>query len=113
MLRKSSEDYENRRRQAVEVAQAVLEGRRGICEGVRLLAGLAHDLVPDWRIDPDFVVLGALDSDSDEFPLGQVRDQWNPIALAALDLEREEIERDAEPKVMNACRSIVMRFGAA
>ena len=112
MLRTSSEDYENRRRQAAEVAQAVLEHRLGICEGSRLLARLAHDLVPDWRMDPDFVVLGALDSDSDRFPLGQIRDQWDPTALAALDVEREEIERRTEPKVMAACRSIVLRLGA-
>ena len=113
MLREGSDDYESRRRKAVEVAQAVLDGRRGICEGSRLLAGLAHDLVADWRVDPDFVVLGALDSDSDRFPLGQARDHWDSAALEALDIEREDIERRAEPDVMAACRSILSRFGAA
>ena len=112
MLRKSCEDYEIRRRQAIEVAQGVLEKRLGICEGSRALASLAHDLVPDWRVDPDFVVLGALDSDSERFPLGALRDRWDPKALALLDIEREEMERRVEPDVMAACRSILARFGA-
>jgi hypothetical protein len=33
--------------------------------------------------------------------------------LAALDRERQEMERRAEPDVFAACRSIVARFGAA
>ena len=113
MLSRDLNALEASQREAARVARGILEGKQGICEGCRALKGLAYDVVPDWVADPDFVVVGALDSDSDRFPLGQVRDRWDPTALAALDLERQEMERRAEPDVLVACRSIVARFGAA
>ena len=113
MLNKGSERYQSAVRDAVDVARAVVNKREGILPGSRLLAGLAHVLVPDWRIDPDFVVLGGFDSESDRFPLGKVRDSWDPAALTVLDLEREEMERHWESRVIAACRSIMARFGDA
>ena len=112
MFRKGSADLIGGRRQAVEVAQAVLEDRLGICDGYRRLAGLAHGVVEDWRVDPDFVVFGAFASDSDRFPVGQVRKLWAPSVLEVLDREREEAERRVAPAVMAACRSIVVRLSA-
>jgi hypothetical protein len=100
-------------REAAEIASAILEDKRGICEGSRALARLAHGLVADWRVDPDFVVFGALDSDSDRFPVGDVRRLWEPSALAALDIERAQMEERARPDVMAACRSVLARFGEA
>src|SRR5262249_41850783 len=113
MLNKSSEQYQSSRGSAVDVAQAILDKREGICAGSRLLAGLADVLVSDWRIEPDFVLFGGVASESDQFPLGKVRDSWEPAAVRALDVEREAIERRWEPRVMVACHSIVARFGAA
>jgi hypothetical protein len=113
MLNKGSERYQSAVRNAVDVARAIVEKREGISAGSRLLAGLAHVLVPDWRVDPDFVVIGGFDSESDRFPLGKVRDSWDPTALKALDLQREDMERRWEARVMAACHSIVARFGAA
>jgi hypothetical protein len=97
--------------EAVTIAREVLDRKRGIAEATRALASLAHGLVDDWRVDPDFVVIGALDSDLDRFPLSTARPSWEPTALATADKERAEIERVAEPKVRAACRSIVDRFG--
>ena len=113
MLNKGSERYQGAVRKALDVARAIVDNREGICAGSRLLAGLSHVLVPDWRLDPDFVVIGGFDAESDQFPLGKVRDSWDPTALKALDVQREELERRWEPRVMAACHSIVARFGAA
>lgn len=110
MLNKGSEKYQSAVRNAVDIARAIADKREGICAGSRLLAALAHVLVADWRIDPDFVVFGGFDSESERFPLGKVRDGWDPTALTALDVEREEMERRWEPRVVAACRSIVARF---
>lgn len=93
------------------IAREVVERKRGICLAARELASLAQSLVDDWRVDPDFVVFGSLDSDLDRFPLSTARPSWEPAALAAADKERAEIERAAEPDVMTACRSIIDRFG--
>jgi hypothetical protein len=67
--------------------------------------------VEDWVDDADFVVIGALDSDLDRFPLSTARPMWEPKALAAIDEERIQMEARARKDVMAACRSIVDRFG--
>jgi hypothetical protein len=59
----------------------VLEKRCGICDGCRRLSELAHDLAPDWRVDPDFVVFGGVASESDHsrwvgFVLSGSRPSW-------------------------------------
>ena len=46
---------------AIKTARAVLDGKMGIIEGARLLSTLAPDLVPDWKVDPDFLVLAVDD----------------------------------------------------
>jgi hypothetical protein len=49
-------------RDALRTARAVLDGEMGIIEGSVALARYAHDVVPKWSVDPDFVVFGALAS---------------------------------------------------
>jgi len=101
------------REKALKVARSILEGDVGIIEGARLLAPLGHDLVPDWRIDPDFVVLGALDSETDHLPVGAERKLWEEKALVERDAIVSRIEADAKEEVESACRNILRRFGAA
>ena len=102
-------DGEVSRRQAVEIAESILGGRRGICDECRALKALAYDLVSDWREDPDFVVFGGVDFESDDFPLGDVRSRL----LATLDVRRERYEAKVREVVLAACRSVVDRFGGA
>jgi hypothetical protein len=45
-------------RDALRTAQAVLDGDVGVIEGSIALAARAHHIVPDWSVDPDFVVFG-------------------------------------------------------
>jgi len=113
MLSRDLNTFEAKQREAADIARAILDGKRGVCDGCRALTRLAHDIVPDWRVDPDFVVFGALDSDSDRFPLGDARRHWHPSVLSELDSEREQLEERVRPKVTVACLSIVSRFGAA
>jgi hypothetical protein len=98
---------------AVEAAKLMLAGELGVIEGCRLLADLAHALVPDWTVDPDFVVFGALASDTDRLPTGTARQYWDPAALAREDRDIERIEASARSDVLAACRNVVSRFQSA
>lgn len=100
------------RREAVRKAQADLSGDPGLLEGCIPLASLAHDVVPDWTADPDFVVFAALASEIDHLPFGSVRDQWSADALVRADSEIERITEAARADVLVACRNLVERFGA-
>ena len=100
------------RLEAVRKARAVLGGDLEILEGCRSLASLAHDVVPDWSVDADFVVVGAIASEIDDLPLGSVRSQWSSTALARADLEIKRYTEAAREDVLAACRNIIERFGA-
>ena len=39
----------------------MLNDQLGVIEGSIALAGYAHRIVPDWRVDPDFRLFGAID----------------------------------------------------
>jgi hypothetical protein len=105
--------YEWAREKALNVARSILEGDVGIIEGARLLSSFGHELVPDWTVDPDFVVLGALDSETDHLPVGAERKLWEQKALAERDAIVSRIEAEAKEEVESACRNILRRFAAA
>jgi hypothetical protein len=92
--------------------QPILAGEVGLIEGVRHLAGIGHRLVRDSGADPDFSVLGAGESETDDLPVGEVRAHWDPTALALKDREIADYESRVRDAVLAACRSIRARYGA-
>jgi hypothetical protein len=97
-------------RQALQVAQAVLDGELGVIEGCRALADYAHDIVPDWGIDADFVIFGAVASDTDDLPLGECRRFWSARALAEADAKLDAITIAVANEVRAACVNVIARF---
>jgi hypothetical protein len=104
---------EHSRKKAIKAARALLEGELGIIEGARLLSTLAPDLVADWKVDPDFLVLAALDSETDDLPVGAQRKLWEKKALAERDAIVARIGAEAKDEVEAACRNILRRFDTA
>jgi hypothetical protein len=105
------EAQEERQREAVATAHAILRGELGVIEGARRLSTLAGALVEDWASDPNLVVFGALDSSTDHLPVGPQRELWAPAALMERDSEVARIEREAWPDVEAACRRVIARYG--
>jgi hypothetical protein len=98
---------------AVETAKKVLSGEIGIVEGSIRLSQLAHAVVPSWAEDADFVVFGALSSETDHLPTGSARQYWSAAALAEADAQIARIENDAREDVLRACSNVVERFADA
>jgi len=99
------------RRAAVDTAHAILREEIGVIDGARRLSSLAHRLVDDWRVDPDFLVFGALDTETDHLPVGAQRALWDPAALVDKDAMVARIEAVARADVEMACRNVIARFG--
>jgi hypothetical protein len=99
--------------EAVRKARAIVAGEVGVLEGCISLSSWAHDVVPDWRIDPDFIVFGAVASEIDDLPFGPVRANWSGEALAKADQEIARYTQLARAEVLAACRNIIIRFAAA
>jgi Protein of unknown function (DUF2489) len=115
MVARDSQDSgpgEYAREKALKTASAILKGELGIIEGARVLSTLAPDLVADWKVDPDLLVLAALDSETDDLPLGKQRELWATTALAERDAIVLQMETDARQNVEAACRNILRRFNA-
>jgi hypothetical protein len=96
--------------EAVRNARAIVSGELGVLEGCIPLACLALDVVPDWRVDPDFVVFGAVASEIDDFPFGPIRARWSREALAKADVEIARYTHQSKDQVLAACHSIINRF---
>src|SRR5687768_16973050 len=96
--------------EAVRIARDILSGNINVLEGCITLASLAHNVVPDWRIDPDFVGFGGVASEVDALPLGTARAQWSSAALALADVEIARYTQVVKEQVLGACRNIVKRF---
>ena len=99
------------RGEAVKRAKAILAGEVDVLYGCVTLAQIADNVVPDWRDDPDFVIFGAVASESDHIPLGPARQQWKGAALARMDTMAADLAAKARDVVLSACRNVVSRFG--
>ena len=89
---------------AREVAQAVLDGRITVLEAVRQLVSLAHtDAVADLE-DRRFIIV---ESETDNLPVGEVRNLWAPDSLKEKDVEIARAEALYRAQLMEACRRIV------
>jgi Protein of unknown function (DUF2489) len=95
---------------AVATANAIILGKIGLIQGCIRLASLAHNLVPDWRIDQDFVIVGGIASETDDLPTGSAREHWSQAALDREDKKIAEYETRTREVVLAACRNIVTRF---
>jgi hypothetical protein len=94
--------------EVVDISRRILDGKLNVTEGARLLAGLRFRVRAED--DSDFLVFVGIDSQTDHFPLGDVRARWNPAALARYDAERQSAESDFRQSAEKACRRLIRKF---
>jgi hypothetical protein len=94
--------------QVVDVCKAILNDEMQILLGVRKLCRLHCELFK--QIDDDFVLFIAIDSETDELPIGDERQYWNEKVLIEKDREIAEYETRVKPEVFDACRTLIERF---
>jgi len=94
------------RRRALTIAKNLLDSRINAIEAARAL-------VPFLRADPtlampeDRKVLAGIDSETDDLPVGRVREEWHPDILLERDKEIERYERLYGQQVRSICERIV------
>lgn len=96
---------------ALIVCRNVLDGDLGVIEGCIALAGYAHKMVPDWRLDPDFRVFAVIASETDHLPFGDTRNLWSSSGLAKADSEIRSLTERCQGSVRDACANVIARFG--
>jgi hypothetical protein len=93
----------------VQVARDMLENRINLIEGCKKICALRHELS-----DPEndiFLPIRAIDSETDHFPLGTVRDGCAENYLRRVDEEMLHYLEDARDDIRAACREIIRALG--
>jgi hypothetical protein len=97
------------RRRVVETARDMLSGEISFLEGARTLSALRHEAAVR-NDDSDFMTFVGIDSETHDFPIGAVREHWNPEALKKLQPEIDKTEAWAREIGAESCESLIRRF---
>jgi hypothetical protein len=92
----------------VETAEGVIGRSVGVVEASRRLMEIAAEL-DAWE-DDDLLYFQGIDSQSDAFPLGIARQQWDPAALVREDHARAQFEASVYANAVERCRSLIARY---
>jgi len=101
---KMASEWEQKR--AKEIAEAVVEGRLSILGGTRALRPLALGDAISSETDRRLII--GIESETDDLPIGEVRQLWAPSALEEKDLEIVRCEALYRDEVLAVCRRILI-----
>ena len=98
------------RRRALQIARNLLESRINAIEAVRALTPLLRaDMT--LTMPQDRKVLLEIHRETDELPVGRVREEWHPDRLLEGDKEIERYEKLFGAKVRSICERIAQNWG--
>jgi hypothetical protein len=97
------------RMMVVNIAQDFLDGRIGVIQASRQLSALRFAIAGD-ESDPDFLTFVGIESETEDLPVDQARQQWSPDALAAKDAEIVRCEALYREAAREAASHLVARF---
>ncbi len=97
------------RQKIAEVAQGILDNRISIIASARQIRGLCCGHVGLDERDPDLNTFVAINSETDDLPIGDVRQYWAPDALAQKDLEIARCEAMYRESALEAASHLVAR----
>src|SRR3954462_8714372 len=93
-----------------QVAQAILDGRISIIAGARQIRRFCGRHAGVDEHDPDLNTFVGIDSETDDLPIGDIRQYWAPDALAQKDLEIALCEAIYRESAMEAASHVLARF---
>lgn len=96
-------------REIIDTAQAVIAGRIDLVGGCRRLRTLSLQLPASER-EPFLPILG-FESETDHYPLGEVRSLYAEDYLDRLDREIAEYSQKSKSEIVAACEAIIARLG--
>lgn len=99
---------ESKRAELIAVANAMLDGKMDLIEGVRKICSLRFAVG-----DPDndvFMPIRAIESETDHSPLGEMRSRCAPDYLRRMDAEMQRYLSDARQDILEACKEIIRIF---
>ena len=104
-----AEFVELKRKDLVSTARAVLSGGMHPIAGIRQILSLSNAIGDAG--EEVFASLRAIDSETDHFPVGDQRSNWDPEILKRVDEEIRDYLEDAKGDIAEACNEVVKHYG--
>lgn len=98
----------SKREELVGLANSMLSGGINLIEGVRKVCALSV-AIGDSENDV-FAPMAAIESETDHYPLGEVRARCAEDYLRRMDAELESYLMEAGPDIMDACRDVIRTY---
>lgn len=96
---------EQMKKEAIAIASSMIDEEINLIEGCRLISSLRHRIGdPDNKI---FIPFRSVDSETEHFPLGEMRKMYDIEYLRKVDTEMEEYLIDAKPDIIKACHELI------
>ncbi len=92
-------------KQLAEIARSVLDGRIAIVEAVREMCALRY--LTGQPDDEFFLPIRAIESDTERFPVGAVRERYDAAYLQQLDDELQAYLADVREEFVLLCKKIM------
>jgi len=106
---KEENEIKAQRAKAIKTAEEMISGKIGIIAGVRIMSGLRFDTeLPED--DEDFLALVAIDSETDDLPVGSERELWSAEALREKDIEIQRCEELYHQDAIDACERLILKL---
>ena len=91
------------KKKMVVLAKQIIDGSIDIIDGCRQI--LALKIYPIEN--PDYRTIVGFESETDEFPIGEVRKQYHKESLEKLDKELNKYINQNKPIILEACRNLI------
>jgi len=86
----------------------MLEDKINLIEGVRRICSLRFEV--DDPENEAFVVMRAIDSETDHFPLGEIRSRCSSEYLSRMDIEMDHYLEASKELLVDACIRIIAAY---
>ena len=101
---------DTKEQKVAQIARDILDGRIGIIEGAREIRRFCGGHVGFDERDPDLSTFVAIDSETDDLPIGAVRQYWARDARAQKDAEIARCETIYREPAFRAALHLITRF---
>lgn len=96
------------RSELVETASKMLDGELDLIEGCRRIVRLRFEL--DEPEDEIFLPLVGVESETDDLPIGNLRDELSSDALSSKDQEKANYLAKVKSNILDTCERIIAKF---
>lgn len=98
------------KKKLIETANSIIKDEIGVVEGCRLISKLIHKAGVEEN-DLFLPIIG-VDSETDDYPLGKVREHYGAEYLEKIDKEIKAYETRNKNLIVEVCRGIIDKYSS-